>query len=157
MIGESGILAVSWEHDRTGTGALIGRPLYESSKRRLTWANGAIATTFSAEESDRLRGPQHDALWCDELAAWKDAQDAWDMAMFGLRLGNDPRAMVSTTPKPLPLLRALLKDPTTAVTKATTFANKSNLATAFLSKIVSKYEGTRLGRQFAGRNCLASF
>lgn len=145
--GTSGILSVSWERDKDNKGALIGLPSYEPSKRRLTWGNGALATLFSAEEPERLRGPQHDAIWADELAAWKDAQDAWDMAMFGLRLGEDPRVMVSTTPKPIPLLRALLKDKTTVTTRAATYANKANLAGAFLTQIVSKYEGTRLGRQ----------
>lgn len=145
--GTSGILSVSWQHDRDRFGKPMGLPSYEPSKRRLTWGNGAMATLFSAEEPERLRGPQHDAIWADELAAWKDAQDAWDMAMFGLRLGDDPKVMVSTTPKPIPLLRALLKDPTTIVTRATTYANKANLANAFMSQIVKKYEGTRLGRQ----------
>jgi phage terminase large subunit-like protein len=145
--GTSGILSVSWQHDRDHNGNLIGLPSYEPSKRRLTWGNGAIATLFSAEEPERLRGPQHDGIWADELAAWKDAQDAWDMAMFGLRLGDNPRVMVSTTPKPVALIRALLRDPTTAVTRATTHSNKANLADAFLTQIVKKYEGTRLGRQ----------
>lgn len=145
--GTSGILSVSWQHDKDGSGKLMGLPSYEPSKRRLTWGNGAIATLFSAEEPERLRGPQHDAIWADELAAWKNAQDAWDMAMFGLRLGANPQVMVSTTPKPIPLLRALLRDPTTAVTRAATHSNKANLAGAFLAQIVKKYEGTRLGRQ----------
>lgn len=145
--GTSGILSVSWQHDRDRTGKQIGLPSYEPSKRRLTWGNGAQATLFSAEEPERLRGPQHDRLWADELAAWKDAQDAWDMAMFGLRIGDRPRAMVSTTPKPIPLLRALLRDPTTVITRAATHANRANLAGAFLTQIVAKYEGTRLGRQ----------
>lgn len=146
--GDSGILSVSWEHDRDHKGDLIGRPTYEPSKRhRLTWANGATAYGYSAEEPDRLRGPQHDALWADELAAWFEAQDTWDMAMFGLRLGKHPRSMVTTTPKPIPILRELLRDPTTVVTRATTYANRGNLAENFLSKIVKKYEGTRLGRQ----------
>lgn len=145
--GTSGILSVSWQHDKDGSGKLMGLPSYEPSKRRLTWGNGAIATLFSAEEPERLRGPQHDAIWADELAAWKNAQDAWDMAMFGLRLGTNPQVMVSTTPKPIPLLRALLRDPTTAVTRAATHSNKANLAGAFLAQIVKKYEGTRLGRQ----------
>jgi phage terminase large subunit-like protein len=144
--GESGLLATGWEYDKTYAGKEMGRPTYEPSKRRITWANGAQATLFSAEEPDRLRGPQHDAIWADEAGAWKDAQDAWDMAMFGLRLGDDPRVMVSTTPKPIPLIRVLLKDKTTVITKATTYANKANLAGAF-SQIISKYEGTRLGRQ----------
>lgn len=145
--GTSGILSVSWQHDKDHKGRLVGLPSYEPSKRRLTWGNGAQATLFSAEEPERLRGPQHDCIWADELAAWKNAQDCWDMAMFGLRLGNDPRIMISTTPKPIPIIRALLKEPTTMVTRATTFANKANLADAFLSVIVKKYEGTRLGRQ----------
>jgi phage terminase large subunit-like protein len=145
--GTSGILSVSWQHDKDHKGRLVGLPSYEPSKRRLTWGNGAQATLFSAEEPERLRGPQHDSIWADELAAWKNAQDCWDMAMFGLRLGNDPKIMISTTPKPIPILRALLKEPTTAVTRATTFANRANLAGAFLDQIVKKYEGTRLGRQ----------
>jgi len=145
--GTSGILSVSWQHDKDRSGKLMGLPSYEPSKRRLTWGNGAMATLFSAEEPERLRGPQHDAIWADELAAWKNAQDTWDMAMFGLRLGTNPQVMVSTTPKPIPLLRALLRDPTTEVTRATTHSNKANLADAFLAQIVKKYEGTRLGRQ----------
>lgn len=145
--GTSGILSVSWQHDKDASGRLMGLPSYEPSKRRLTWGNGAMATLFSAEEPERLRGPQHDAIWADELAAWKNAQDAWDMAMFGLRLGTNPQVMVSTTPKPIPLLRALLRDPTTEVTRATTHSNRANLADAFLAQIVKKYEGTRLGRQ----------
>ena len=145
--GDSGLLSVCWEHDRDHNGNRIGRPVYQPSNRRVTWDNGALATLFSAEEPERLRGPQHAALWCDEVAAWKNAQAAWDMAMFGLRLGSDPRAMVSTTPKPIPLIRALIADPTTVVTRATTNANRAHLAGTFLSKIVAKYQGTRLGRQ----------
>ena len=137
--GESGLLAVS----RTN------RPSYEPSKRRLTFFNGAIATLYSAEEADRLRGPQHDALWCDELAAWKNAQAVWDMAMFGLRLGKRPRAIVTTTPRPIPLLRALIKreGQDVAITRGRTQDNASNLAPTFLSTIVGRYAGTRLGRQ----------
>src|SRR6478736_2481170 len=86
--GESGILAVS---------PTLDRPIYEPSKRRLTWPNGAIATTYSADEPERLRGPQHDAAWCDEIASWR-YPEAWDMLMFGLRLGNDPRAVVTQPP-----------------------------------------------------------
>lgn len=147
--GPSGILAVSWEHDRDFRGNLIGRPDYQPSLRRLTWANGAVATTFSAEEPDRLRGPQHDRLWGDELAAWNGGEpdETWDMAMLGLRLGDAPKAMVSTTPRPIPLIRELLSSPRWAVTKARTAANRANLADTFLSQIVSRYEGTRLGRQ----------
>lgn len=145
--GESGIRAICWEYDRTSKGVLVGRPEYEPSKRRLTWANGAIATTFSAEEPDRLRGPQHSALWADELAAWKYMRDTWDMAMFGLRAGDYPQAMISTTPKPLALLRELLADPSTVVSRGTTFDNVAHLAPSSIKYFRKKYEGTRLGRQ----------
>ena len=88
--GASGILAISPDPER---------PLYEPSKRRLTWPNGAVATTYSADEPERLRGPQHEAAWCDELGAWR-YPEAWDMLMFGMRLGADPRTVVTTTPRP---------------------------------------------------------
>lgn len=149
--GESGLLAVSWSGDRRQDGAVIGRPVYEPSKRRLTWENGAQAVLFSADEPDRLRGPQHDTLWCDELAAWKRLREAWDMAQFGLRLrradGSAPRQCVTTTPRPLALVRELLKSPDTIVTRSSTYANRANLSEAFFRQITSKYEGTRLGRQ----------
>jgi phage terminase large subunit-like protein len=138
--GPAGILAVSspW-----------CRPEYEPSKRRLTWPNGATATTFSSEESDRLRGPEHDALWGDEVASWNDAQTVWDMAMFGLRGGVHPRWLVTTTPRPIKLLKELLaregKD--VVVTRGSTFENAANLAGPFLEAIRKRYEGTRLGRQ----------
>ena len=135
--GESGILAISPAGQR---------PRYEPSKRRLTWPNGAIATLFSADEPERLRGPQHDLAWCDELAAWR-YPEAWDMLMFGLRLGRDPRAVVTTTPRPTPLIRTLLADPTVVVTCGRTAENRGNLAPAFLEQIVRRYQGTRLGRQ----------
>lgn len=135
--GESGILAVSPHWDR---------PSYEPSKRRLTWRNGAIATFYSADEPERLRGPQHDAAWCDELGSWR-YPEAWDMLMFGLRLGTDPRVVVTTTPRPMSLLQGLIKDPAVAVTRGTTYENRPNLAPHFLSQIIRKYEGTRLGRQ----------
>ena len=145
--GDSGILSVCWEGDRDRKGNLIGRPVYEPSKRRLTWANGAMATTYSADEPERLRGPQHDAGWCDEVGAWNYAQDAWDMFMFGLRLGDNPQALVTTTPRPIPLLRQIMGSPTTTLTRGSTYANRANLAASFLDKIVTRYEGTRLGRQ----------
>lgn len=135
--GESGILAISPGRER---------PLYEPSKRRLTWSGGAIATVFSADEPERLRGPQHDLAWCDELAAWR-YPEAWDMLMFGLRLGEDPRAVVTTTPRPTRLIRSLIADPKVRVTRGRTADNRANLAPAFLDQIVRRYEGTRLGRQ----------
>jgi predicted phage terminase large subunit-like protein len=137
--GPSGILAVSspW-----------CRPEYEPSKHRLTWPNGAVASHFSSEEADRLRGPQHDALWADELASWKDPQSTWDMAMFGLRVGH-PRWLVTTTPRPIKLLKALLarEGQDVCVTRGTTFENAANLAPSFLETIKTRYGGTRLGRQ----------
>jgi phage terminase large subunit-like protein len=135
--GESGILAISPPDEG---------PRYVSSKRRIVWPNGAIAALYSADEPRRLRGPQHDAAWCDELAAWR-YPEAWDMLMFGLRAGTDPRCVVTTTPRPIKLLRELLADPKVAVTRGTTYENRKYLAPAFFSQIVRKYEGTRLGRQ----------
>src|SRR5207248_8671771 len=135
--GESGLLAI---------GPSQQRPRYEPTKRRLTWPNGAIAATYSADELERLRGPQHDAAWCDEIAYWR-YPEAWDMLMFGLRLGTDPRVVVTTTPKPIKIIRELIADPTTAITRGSTYDNLANLAPAFLHQIVRKYEGTRLGRQ----------
>jgi phage terminase large subunit-like protein len=102
---------------------------------------------YSADEPDRLRGPQHDFAWADELAAWRYPQQAWDMLMLGLRLGDRPRIVVTTTPKPIRLIRDLAAAPTTRVTRGSTYDNKKNLAPAFLTAILGKYEGTRLGRQ----------
>lgn len=137
--GPAGILAVSspW-----------CRPTYEPSKRRIEWPTGAIATLFSAEEANRLRGPQHDLLWADELAAWQNAQDTWDMAQFGLRLGTRPRWLVTTTPKPIKLLRELLRreGQDVVITRGSTFDNAANLAPSFLDTIRKRYENTRLGR-----------
>jgi phage terminase large subunit-like protein len=136
--GESGILAISpsWF-----------RPTYQPSQRQLTWPNGTIATLYSAEEPERLRGPQCDAAWCDELAAWAFARDTWDMLQFGLRLGDRPRQVVTTTPKPIPLLKELIARADAVITRGSTKENAGNLAPVFLRKIVDKYEGTRLGRQ----------
>jgi phage terminase large subunit-like protein len=122
------------------------RPRYEPSKRRVTWPNGAIATLYSADEPDRLRGPQHDGAWCDELGVWR-YPEAFDMLMLGLRLGTQPQCVVTTTPKAVPLLKTILNDPTTVVTRGSTYENVANLAAAFRAYILGKYEGTRLGRQ----------
>ena len=137
--GVSGILACSG-HDR---------PTYEPSKRRLSWANGAVATTFSAEEADRLRGPNHDLIWFDELAAFENPQAVWDMAMMGLRMGRRPRWVVTTTPKPIGLLKklAVRAGVDVVVTRGSTFENEANLAPGFMQEIRARYEGTRLGRQ----------
>jgi phage terminase large subunit-like protein len=135
--GESGLLAIAPRH---------ARPTYEPSKRRLTWPNGALATLYSADEPDRLRGPQHDGAWCDEAGVWK-APEAWDMLLFGLRLGHDPRVVVTATPKPVQLIRDLVADPHTVMTRGSTFDNADHLPRAFLEQVVGRYEGTRLGRQ----------
>ena len=136
--GVSGILSVHTDAER---------PLWEPTRKRLTWPNGAVAQAFSAEDPESLRGPQFEAAWCDELAKWRYAQATWDMLQFGLRLGTQPRQLVTTTPRATPLVKALLNDPRTAITRATTRSNARNLAPSFLNQIVSTYAGTRLGRQ----------
>jgi len=135
--GESGILATA----RPGA-----RPVYEPSRRRVTWPGGAIATTYSAEEPERLRGPQHDGAWADELGAWK-YEAAWDMLLLGLRLGAEPRALVTTTPRPTKLVRSLLSDANTITTRGSTYDNRDNLAPSYFASIITRYEGTRMGRQ----------
>jgi phage terminase large subunit-like protein len=124
------------------------RPIYEPSKRRLSWPNGTIATTFSAEEPERLRGPQHDAAVCDELGSWS-RPETWDMLQFGLRLGRNPRCLVATTPRPTKLIRELLarEGRDVVVTRGSTYENRANLAPGFFDQVIRKYEGTRLGRQ----------
>lgn len=120
---------------------------YEPSRRLMRWANGTTATLYSAEEPDRLRGPQHHWAWCDELAAWQYAGETWDMLQMTMRLGEQPRVVASTTPRPIPLIRVLLKDPAVAVTRGSTFDNAANLSQSFLETVRKRYEGTRLGRQ----------
>jgi phage terminase large subunit-like protein len=122
-------------------------PHYEPSKRRLTWPNGCIGTTFSGEEPDRLRGPEHGFAWVDEPAHFALIQDCWDNLLFGLRIGRRPRVVVTTTPKPRPWVKELVRDPTTRVTKASTYDNLANLAPSFAERIIARYEHTRLGRQ----------
>lgn len=136
--GDSGILAV---HPKAF------RPMYEPSKRRLTWPNGATATLFNATEPDQLRGPQFDGAWCDEIAKWRYARETWDMLQFGLRLGSDPRQLVTTTPKPIPVLREIIAAESTRVTRGATRDNAGNLAPTFLKSVTERYAGTRLGRQ----------
>ena len=123
------------------------RPQWSSSRCVLTWPNGAIAQAFSAEDPDSLRGPQFSAAWCDELAKWRHAEATFDMLQFGLRLGTRPRQVITTTPRPIALLKRLVADPRTALTHAGTEANAFNLAPSFLGTIVDRYQGTRLGRQ----------
>lgn len=136
--GESGIIACSPRNFQ---------PKYEPSKRRLTWPNGAVATLFSAEDYDSLRGPQFDGAWCDELCKWRYAVEAWDNLMFGLRLGEHPRVIVTTTPRPLRLLKDIILRSDTAITKGNTRENLINLAEPFKKAVIDKYAGTRIGRQ----------
>lgn len=136
--GQSGLLACFPQHQR---------PVYEPSKRLITFHTGAVGYLFSADEPERLRGPQCEAFWSDEIAAWRFGQDAWDNLLFGFRLGNDPRGVITTTPKPIQLLRDIIADRHTFVTRASSYENRTNLAPAFFDAIIRKYEGTRLGRQ----------
>jgi len=136
--GISGLLPIHPSHER---------PIYEPSKRRVTWNNGATATLFNAVEPDQLRGPQFDLAWCDELAKWRYARETWDMLQFGLRLGDHPRQVVTSTPRPIPLIREILRSDRTIVTRGSTYENRDNLAEKFFTSIVRSYEGTRLGRQ----------
>jgi phage terminase large subunit-like protein len=137
--GPSGLMAVHrpWEP----------RPTWTAQRRRLEWPNGAVAYAFSAEDPDSLRGPQFEAAWSDELAKWRYAQDTWDMLQFGLRLGSGPRQVVTTTPRPLPLIKQLLADPAVWVTRAATADNREHLAASFLAHVAARYGGTSLGRQ----------
>ncbi|MEM9732592.1 MAG: terminase family protein [Pseudomonadota bacterium] len=136
--GTSGLLAIHPPHTR---------PTWISSRRRLEWPNGSVAHVFSSEDPEALRGPQFGAAWCDELAKWKNPQETWDMLQFGLRLGEFPRQVVTTTPRPVPLLKALLADDRSAVTHMKTSDNRANLAAGFFDRVVDRYQGTRLGRQ----------
>lgn len=136
--GDSGILA---SHHKDF------RPVYKPSNRSLVWPNGVIATTYNGTEPDQLRGPQHHAAWCDELAKYQYAQEAWDQLQFGLRLGTSPRQIVTTTPRPIPVIKGIMADLATVVTRGKTTDNRANLASAFFRTIIAKYEGTRLGRQ----------
>lgn len=138
VFGDSGILACS-PPDR--------RPVWEASRRRLVWPNGATATVFSAHEPEALRGPQFDAAWVDELAKWKKAEDTWDMLQFALRLGTHPQQVVTTTPRNVEVLKRILQSASTVTTHAPTDANRAYLAESFLAEVETRYGGTRLGRQ----------
>jgi len=113
---------------------------------RLT--NGSRIKLFSADEPDRLRGPQFHGAWCDELAAWR-YEDTWDQLQFGLRLGEHPRTLITTTPRPVPIIKRLLAqdDGSVKVVRGSTFDNAKNLAPSALAQLRARYEGTRLGRQ----------
>ncbi len=135
--GESGILTIAPEDFM---------PEFEPSKRRLSFPNGSSARLFSADQPNRLRGPQHHWAICDEIAVWQYPQ-AFDMLLLGLRLGKNPRAAIATTPRPIPLIKRLLADVTVSVTRGSTYDNRGNLAPAFFDGIISRYAGTRIGRQ----------
>jgi phage terminase large subunit-like protein len=138
VLGESGLLAV---HPKDF------RPEWSPTNRCVTWPNGAKAWTYNATEPDQLRGPQHDGAWTDELAKFQYAQETWDQLQFGLRLGEHPRQIVTTTPRPIPVVRKLINDKDCIVTRGRTYDNADNLAAPFLKQVEERYSGTRLGRQ----------
>jgi len=135
--GPSGIVACSSPFDR---------PIYKPSLKRVVWRDGTQAQIFSSEEYEELRGPQHHWAWCDELPKWRNAEKTWEQVQFGLRLGQRPRACITSTPRPIKVLKEIMRDPLTVVTRGTTYDNLNNLSPLYRS-IISKYEGTRLGRQ----------
>ena len=136
--GESGILNVLRRYQMLEN--------YNRSIGEIILTNKSRIKLFSAEEPDRLRGPQHEFIWCDELAAWQ-YEDTWDQAQFGLRLGDNPQVAIATTPRPTQLLKRIMEQPTTVITRGTTYDNLSNLAPTMANSILNRYEGTRLGRQ----------
>lgn len=138
VMGESGIIACS-PPDR--------RPEWQASRHQLVWPNGAVAQVFSAHEPEALRGPQFDAAWADELGKWKRGGEAWDQLQFALRLGKNPRSVVTTTPRAVEVLKKILKNPSTVITHAPTEANRAYLAESFLAEVQARYGGTRIGRQ----------
>lgn len=146
--GESGLLNICWKGDRTYAGREMGFPTWSPTNNTITWANGARAEFFSAEDPERLRGPQFHSAWCDEICAWTRMEETWDMLQFTLRLGKNPRILVTTTPKPVKLLRNILKPENIESgrvykTSGSSYENSDNINLEALSE----YEGTRLGRQ----------
>ena len=138
--GESGIISVL---ERYG---IFDENAWNRSRNNYILPNGSRIKGFSAEKPDRLRGPQHHGAWCDELAAWA-APETFDQLQFGLRLGDHPQVIVTTTPRPTKIVKEILKDPETTITRGSTYENKDNLATSTLITLQNKYENTRLGRQ----------
>ena len=136
--GDSGLLAC----DPTLT-----EESWSPTNRCLTWPNGSKAWAYNATEPDQLRGPQHHFAWVDELAKFRYIQETWDQLMFGLRLGEHPRALVTTTPQPKKLIKRLVADPDTAITRGATLDNQANLAKNAIKQLYDRYGGTRLGRQ----------
>ncbi len=138
VMGESGIIACS-PPDR--------RPEWHMTRQQLIWPNGAVAQVFSAHDPEAMRGPQFDAAWADELGKWKKGAEAWDQLQFALRLGQNPQAVVTTTPRNVGVLKAILKNPSSVVTHAPTEANRAYLAESFLTEVQARYGGSHLGRQ----------
>lgn len=141
--GESGLLSIGPEEER---------PEYESSLRRLTYPNGAQVFCYSAGEADALRGPQHSHAWCDELAKWNMGAgllngDIWDNLWMGMRLGENPQCLVTTTPRPVPLLKQIMAEKDVIITKGSTHENIANLPSRFIEAVHNQYAGTSLGRQ----------
>ena len=143
--GESGLLAIAPDDDR---------PDYESSLRRLSWANGAVATLYSAAEPESLRGPEHSAAWCDEIAKWPQGEAAWDNLMLTMRIGENPRVVATTTPRGVPLVRRLIDEKGVEKTGGSTRNNRHNLSPQWLATMDRLYGGTRLGRQELGGELL---
>ena len=136
--GVSGILSIHAPRDR---------PSWTSSRGRLEWRNGVVAHCFSAEDPESLRGPQFEGAWLDEFGKWRHGQECFDMLQFGLRLGFHPRQIITTTPRPVPLLKRMLVEGRSAVTRAKTLANAPFLSPDFLRAIAGRFGDTRLGRQ----------
>ena len=136
--GESGIMAISPPYFR---------PRYEPSKRRLTWDNHVVATIYSSETPEDLRGPQHHKGWIDEFCKMKHPREVWDNYILGLRLGDHPQTVITTTPRPIPVYMEVLTEPGTRITRGKTDDNYANLSAKFIERVYKKYKGTRLGRQ----------
>ena len=137
-LGESSILKVSPPDFM---------PVYEPSKRRIIWPNGVVGVTYSGDRPDQLRGPQHATIWSDELAKWKYPEEAYDNMILGLRVGNDPKHLITTTPRPISIIRKIAKDPSTIDVTGSTFENIANLSERFINEVIRMYSGTRLGLQ----------
>src|SRR5512139_2624151 len=137
-LGDSGIMRISppWF-----------RPDFQPTKRRLVWPNGAVAVLYSGDEPDQLRGPQHDSAWVDELAKFQYPDETWSNLLFGLRIGAKPQIVVTTTPRPIPLIKRLMADAGTVDVQRPTWDNIDNLAPVYMREVVEPMRGTRLGRQ----------
>ena len=136
--GESGIMSAS-PPDFT--------PIYTPSQRLLKWPNGSKAYIYSSEKPDDLRGPNFHCAWIDELAKYDQAQAVWDTLAMAVRLPPDPRIVVTTTPRPIPIIKLLINDESTHVTSGSIYDNKTNLSDKFFKRLIRRYEGTYLGQQ----------